>query len=963
MSVSENPQGNAENVNQQVGALGSTDTASLHDKLIADSFPMQTASLDGHLPSTFFRANEGLTRDQIMQQANADFPMIAPIGNGPQGLKGNIINQVAPAVIQGRQDIAPNLTGRPDQQGPTRAWRAEYNQVVPQAIPGQQGQRVVEPNGQRVVIQGDQRVVPQAGITGVPNLIGDQRLLAPITASPANRPELRIQNQTGTQEWQLFGSSPTAIGAQYPEAQVQADGERLFVQFGNARIMVQRGAGADVQVGQQQQRLQGQPVHQFTLGNGSEMIRVDVQSGSLARFARTQNGYVMFESIEADGKRIKFEGGEPTQIIHSDGRRDTLSQGRIARTDYQDGRSFEEFDHAGRPVRASRNGVQYEYQNGLPTKVLSPDGRYFQARYDEQGRIAEYHIVRLLNTAGGQQIQRIESGVREQGGVRVTKFDPSTGQGQVMAQLAGDVQLSPTGSMQYLDAQGFRQEANGVRTRRDNRIITALVEGPDGRAIQQQIQPLRSIVYPDGRSTEYMYLSQTGARINGMVPGQGSPDAVFSYARRNAQGQIEEVGIRMPELPGQPPQWLEFRANRVQGKTAFTPEEVQRIGQLSQLLVPGDPQQTMSNLAALRANPQMREFLPANQAEVTMGIHIDQATGKQIHVYANRDYRVLDENGGEHHFTANGVVSRAADGRRFHYDYTTGNTTYLQGNQLQVVAWDSSRDVPGDKQVVLDVSNAQRPNMTRFGSRFNAQQVEFTYDTSGNVTRFTLRQPVVQGDQVSGWNSQTYVRQEGNNWKIEETGEIRELSVQRNERGNVSISGYKEVDGQRIEVNRTFQADGSELVGTGSGDQFQPLYQLKAPPPPIAHGPARFPSNVPPPDYMMERARAMHEAQSPRGPVYRRGPGDNRRRPYEQGPSAEEETPGPRARMTQDDRRPPQQVQREEPRPDQPPQQTAEEPTQQNRRRRRMAQDQRNQRRRVPPAAVQDNEPVSTEIR
>ncbi len=441
---------------------------------------------------------------------------------------------------------------------------------------------------------------------------------------------------------------------------------------------------------------------------------------------------------------------------------------------------------------------------------------------------------------------------------------------------------------------------------------------------------------------------------------------------------MEEIGVRMPEVPGQPPQWLEFRANRVQGKTSFTNEEIQRISQIAGLLVPGDPQQTASNLAALRANTAMREFLPSNPAEVTVGVQIDQGTGKQIHVYANRDYRVLDESGGEHRFTRDGVISQSGDGRRFHYDYTTGNTSYRHGNHLQVVAWDSSRAVQGDKQVVLDVSNAQQPNMVHFGSRYNAQQVQFTYDSTGNVSRFVLRQPKVEGGQVTGWDTNTYVRGQGNNWTIQENGEQRELSVQRDQTGNMSISGFREINGQRIAVNRTFKADGTEVIGTGQGDQYQPAFQLKAPPPPISHGPVRFPSNVPPPDYMMERARAMHEAQNPQSRQYRRGPQDRGPRPYE-GPAGEEdEAPRPdnRQRPPQErapeqrppEQRPPEQRPPEQRPPEQrpPEQRPPEEEGPQNRRnRRRGAPNDRGRRQRRGPAPeqvlppAQTNEPVS----
>lgn len=567
-----------------------------------------------------------------------------------------------------------------------------------------------------------------------------------------------------------------------------------------------------------------------------------------------------------------------------------MSQGRLVRTDYGDGKSFEQYDQSGKPVKALKNGVYYEYQNGRPTMVRSEDGKFFQANYDAQGRVQNYVVGKIV---GNNQAQVFEQGTRDASGLRISKLNQTTGQLEAVNQAVGDVALSPNGTIQYLDANGFRQEANGVKTKRDSRLINTMVETPDGQMIAQQVQPLRSILYPNGRSTEYMYLSDTNAKVNGMTPGQNSPDAVFSYARRNAQGQVEEIGVRMPEVPGQPPQWLEFRANRVAGKTAFTNDEVQKIAQISALLVPGDAQQTASNLATLRSMTAMREFLPQSQDEVTVGVQIDQTTGKQIHVYANRDYRVFDENGGEHKFGKDGVVSTAADGRKFYYDYQTGNTSYLDGSKLQTVAWDASRDVPGDKQVIMNVANAQKPNMERFGSRYNAQQIEFTYDTAGNVSAFKIKQPIVDGNKVSGWKESNYVRTSGNMWKIQETGEERELSVQRDEKGNVSVSGYKMVDGQKVAVNRTFQADGSEVVGTGAGDQYTPLYQLKAPPPPISHGPVRFPANVPPPDYMMNRARAMYEAQNPQpqmnDDVYRRNPQDQGPRPYQDQSSPEDE--------------------------------------------------------------------------
>lgn len=836
MSDGQNPEAKV-NDNVAASSVTANDSTSVHEKLLADSGltspPVQLASMN-FVPNTLFQENQGKTVNQIGNDANRAFPWKADF------------NQVAPAFNPA--SALPNLL----QNRPASQWKADL-QVAPAFNPANPGlsQGVFNP------------------------------------AAATVRPEVRIQNQ-GMQEWQLFGNSPTVIGNQFPEAKVmQGDGNQVTIQLGNAMFRVRKGAGVDMVVAGQQPQSVQQAIVDIPLGN--ERLRIDVQSGSIARFALTPAGYTMFESIEADGRKIKLENGQPAQVTYPDGRRDTLSQGRLVRTDYGDGKSFEEFDQAGKPVKALKNGVYYEYQNGKPTMVRSEDGKFFQANYDAQGRVQNYVVGKI---GPNNQAQVVEQGTREANGLRITKLNTTTGQAETVNQLVGDVALSPTGSIQYLDANGFRQEANGVKTKRDSRLINTMVETPDGQMIAQQIQPLRSIVYPNGRSTEYMYLSDTNARINGMAPGQNSPDAVFSYARRNAQGQVEEIGVRMPEVPGQPPQWLEFRANRVAGKTAFTNEEVQKIGQISALLVPGDAQQTASNLATLRSMTAMREFLPQSQNEVTVGVQIDQNTGKQIHVYANRDYRVFDENGAEHKFGQEGVVSTAADGRKFYYDYQTGNTSYLDGNKLQTVAWDASRDVPGDKQVMMNVANAQKPNMERFGSRYNAQQIEFTYDTAGNISAFKIKQPIVDGNQISGWKESNYVRTSGNMWKVQETGEERELSVQRDDKGNVSVSGYKMIDGQKVAVNRTFQADGSEVVGTGAGDQYTPLYQLKAPPPPISHGPVRFPANVPPPDYMMNRAKAMYEAQNPQpqmnDAVYRRNPQDQGMRPYQASPETED---------------------------------------------------------------------------
>lgn len=844
MTAGQNPEAKA---NDNVAASSVTEDTSTHDKFLADSglqnpTTIQVAGMD-FLPNNLFQENQGKPLNQIINDANRTFDWKA----SP--------DQAIPTGFNPASALPTLLQNKPASQ-----WKAEYNQVAPAFNPTQ----VFNPTQINPVVIQDR------------------------PAAFNVRPEVQIQNQ-GMQEWQLFGNSPTVIGNQFPESKVmQADGNQVTIQLGNAMFRVRKGAGVDMVVAGQQPQSVQQAVVDIPLGN--ERLRIDVQTGTIARFALTPNGYTMFESVEADGRKIKLDGGQASQVTYPDGRKDTLSQGRLVRTDYGDGKSFEQYDQNGKPVKALKNGVYYEYQNGKPTMVRSEDGKFFQATYDAQGRVQSYQVGRIV---ANNQAQVVEQGTREANGLRITKLNQVTGQPEVVNQLVGDVALSPTGSIQYLDANGFRQEANGVKTKRDSRIISAQVETPDGQVIAQQIQPLRSIVYPNGRSTDYMYLSDTSAKINGMTPGQNSPDAVFSYARRNAQGQIDEVGVRMPEVPGQPPQWLEFRANRVPGKTAFTSEEVQKIGQISALLVPGDAQQTASNLATLRSSTVMREFLPQSQNEVTVGVQIDQNTGKQIHVYGNRDYRVLDESGAEHKFGQDGVVSTAADGRKFHYDYQTGNTSYLDGTKLQVVAWDASKDVPGDKQVILNVANGQKPNMERFGSRYNAQQIEFAYDTAGNISSFKIKQPIVEGNNISGWKESNYVRTSGNMWKIQETGEERELSVQRDDKGNVSVSGYKMVDGQKTAVNRTFQADGSEVVGTGAGDQYTPLYQLKAPPPPISHGPVRFPANVPPPDYMMNRARAMYEAQNqtqaPMDGVYRRNPQDQSMRPYQT--QGEEEMP------------------------------------------------------------------------
>ncbi|MCW5824596.1 MAG: hypothetical protein KIT34_17485 [Cyanobacteria bacterium TGS_CYA1] len=836
MTAGQNPEANA---NDNVAASSATENenTSVRDKFLADSGltgpSVQIASMN-FAPSTLFQENQGKTINQIATDANNTFSWKADA------------NAIAPGFNPAA--ALPNLL----QNRPAAQWKADFNQVAPVFNPNQ-----VNPVQDRT----------NPVFNGV-------------------RPEVQIQNQ-GMQEWQLFGSSQTVIANQFPEAKVlQGDGNQVTIQLANLMVRVRKGAGVDMVVAGQQPQSVQQPIVDIPLGN--ERLRIDVQSGSIARFALTPGGYTMFESIEADGRKIKLENGQPSQVKYPDGRTDTLSQGRLVRTDYGDGKSFEQFDQNGKPVKALKNGVYYEYQNGRPTMVRSEDGKFFQANYDAQGKVQNYVVGKIV---GNNQAQVFEQGTRDASGLRISKLNQTTGQLEAVNQAVGDVALSPNGTIQYLDANGFRQEANGVKTKRDSRLINTMVETPDGQMLAQQVQPLRSIVYPNGRSTEYMYLSDTSAKVNGMTPGQNSPDAVFSYARRNAQGQIEEIGVRMPEVPGQPPQWLEFRANRVAGKTAFTNEEVQKVLQISALLVPGDAQQTASNMATLRSMTAMREFLPQSQDEVTVGVQIDQTTGKQIHVYANRDYKVFDENGSEHKFGKDGVISTAADGRKFYYDYQTGNTSYLDGNKLQTVAWDASRDVPGDKQVIMNVANAQKPNMERFGSRYNAQQIEFTYDTAGNVASLKIKQPVVEGNQVKGFKEQTYVRTSGNMWKIQETGEERELSVQRDEKGNVSVSGYKMIDGQKVAVNRTFQADGSEVVGTGAGDQYTPLYQLKAPPPPISHGPVRFPANVPPPDYMMNRARAMYEAQNPdpqmNDGVYRRNAQDQSLRPYQAAPEDE----------------------------------------------------------------------------
>ncbi len=513
----------------------------------------------------------------------------------------------------------------------------------------------------------------------------------------------------------------------------------------------------------------GQTYHDMMIAQQRGDGRFSQQQGDVIR-AQQQGGQPQFQDARgADGSIVR---------THSNGMVEKYDKNQqLTERKLQNG-AVEHFENGKIKDRVYPNGYGIKFDDKQrPTEIQTPQERTKLTYADDKNKVGSFEIYR--KDGAGKEVLAERGKPGADGNWTVEKLQ-ADGTYKPDAAVKGvkNVELAPGMRLEYVDKDNYRVDRqSGVGLQRTDKDVMMPVRGQDGKYYLQPARPILSERKPDGSTTDYQY--SKAVRQDGK-----EYQTLNGYTAKDKNGNITEMTVKKPQVPGQPPvadEWVTLKAPPG-GK--LDPKEVQRIQELTKPET--DPRKAVANLQTLQAEMQNGKLPFAKGNDRVAAVNLDQSTGERRNVMANGD-RIWQSSDGTRTFRQNSDA-------RHEKDRITVTEKGPDGN---------------DRLMRTE---------TRDGNKFI-----FHYDAQGNVSRVDQKGPDKQERGTDGKvkivpGAETSVTRVGNtdSWK-DSSGKEFKMQVEAGKDGSVTMTTLG-ADGKPTGKSRAMEPDGSEILGTKGAD-------------------------------------------------------------------------------------------------------------------------------------------------